>query len=45
MEATRNEPNVTRLFFANDSLLFCHARKEECNEISRILHLYEQALW
>ena len=39
----RNGPEVTHLFFADDGFLFCHAKLNECQEILRILQLYEAA--
>ena len=37
-------PRVTRLFFADDSILFCKANLEECQELKLILRRYEEAL-
>ena len=39
----RNGPKVMHLFFVDNSLLFCHAKLNECQEILRILQLYEAA--
>ena len=39
----RLRPIITHLFFANDSLLFCRATREECQNIQDILSLYEAA--
>ena len=33
---------VSHLFFANDSILFCWAKKEECQKILDILAIYER---
>ena len=38
----RNGPRVSHLFFADDSILFCHAKKEECQKILDILAIYER---
>ena len=32
------------MFFANDSLLFCRAERQECTKLVEILKLYEAAL-
>lgn len=34
---------LTHLLFANDSLLFCRATSQECNNVLYILNLYEEA--
>ena len=39
----RGCPRVTYLFFANDSILFCKANPEECQELKLILRRYEEA--
>ena len=36
-------PNISHLFFADDSLIFCQATKEECSTLISILAKYEQA--
>ena len=38
---SRSGPSVSHLFFADDSLLFCKATREECNSVLRILDTYE----
>ena len=38
----RNGPRVSHLFFADDSILFCHAKEEECQRILDILAIYER---
>lgn len=35
--------SVSHLFFANDSLQFCHATCEECLVLKNALNLYERA--
>jgi hypothetical protein len=39
----RSGPKLTHLFFADDSLLFCRAKIEECRHLQEILSLYEAA--
>ena len=38
----RNGPQVSHLFFANDSVLFCRATETECKKIMDILAIYER---
>ena len=38
----RNGPRVSHLFFADDSVLFCRAKEEECQKILDILAIYER---
>ncbi|KAL0007599.1 hypothetical protein SO802_009101 [Lithocarpus litseifolius] len=40
----RGSPKITHLFFADDSLLFCKANSQECQNLIDILQLYEAAL-
>ena len=37
---SRNSQRLTHLLFANDSLLFCRATEQECNNILEILDIY-----
>ena len=39
----RNGLRITHLFFADDSLLFCRAREEECQSLLEVLAKYERA--
>ena len=39
----KNGPKITHLFFADDSLLFCCARREDLQAIQHILTNYEHA--
>ena len=39
----KNGPKVTHLFFADDSLLFCRARREDLQAIQHILTSFEHA--
>ena len=41
MKVARACPLISHLLFADDSLLFCKAQKEECQTILRILKEYE----
>lgn len=38
----RRAPSVSHLFFADDSLLFCQATREECLVLKNSLNLYER---
>ena len=40
----RNGPKLTRLFFADDSLLFCRATSHDCQKVLEILSSYERDL-
>ena len=39
----RGYPLMTHLFFANDNLLFCKAKEQECHALVNILNRYEEA--
>ena len=39
----RNGPKLTHLLFANDSLIFCRSKTEECAKLLEILATYERA--
>ena len=43
MKVARACPSVSHLLFADDSLFFCKAKKEECERILRILKEYKAA--
>ena len=38
----RNGPRVSHLFFADDSVLFCQAKVEECQRVLDLLLVYEK---
>ena len=38
----RNGPRVSHLFFADDSVLFCRAKVEECQRVLDLLSVYEK---
>ena len=39
----RGGPRLSHLFFANNSLMFCKATLKECDELQRLLAVYEKA--
>ena len=41
---SRGGPKLSHLFFVDDSLIFCKASMEECNELQKILQVYKDAL-
>ena len=43
LAACQRGPKISHIFFANDSLIFCRATKEECSNLQRLLETYEQA--
>ena len=42
MKVARACPSISHLLFAEDSLFFCKAQKEECQTILRILKEYKE---
>ncbi|XP_027172745.1 uncharacterized protein LOC113772350 [Coffea eugenioides] len=43
LKISRQGPLLTHLFFADDSLIFCKANKQEADEIMKVLKVYEIA--
>ena len=43
LQVCKRSPHITHLFFADDSLLFCNATTADCDEIQRLLMVYERA--
>ena len=39
----RGGPELSHLFFVDDSLIFCKASLEDCDELQRVLGVYERA--
>ena len=39
----KNGPKITHLFFTDDSLLFCHARREDLQAIQNILTSFDHS--
>ena len=43
LQVCKRSPHVTHLFFADDSLHFCNATIANCEEVQRLLLVYEKA--
>ncbi|KAG7572532.1 Reverse transcriptase domain [Arabidopsis suecica] len=41
--ASKNGPPISHMFFADDSLLFCQANEEECQQLLHLLKIYADA--
>ncbi|XP_038698582.1 uncharacterized protein LOC119996123 [Tripterygium wilfordii] len=44
IKVARASPSVSHLFFADDSLIFCRATVDDCNNVKTSLRLYEKVL-
>lgn len=42
-KASNNGPSISHMLFADDSLLFCQAKEEECQQVLKLLDTYAQA--
>ena len=40
---SKKAPKVSHLFFADDSMFFCHAKRTDCMKVMEILAIYRQA--
>ena len=41
--ANPQDPQISQLLFADNSIIFCQATGEDCNQLEQILETYEQA--
>ena len=42
VSAARQAPSISHLFFADDSVIFYRATKEECMQVAKVLEVYEE---